>query len=150
MINGNKCDLTASTFSFFLSYLIFSTTPRGFILAYVSQFPFISTHPALETLLPMPSASPVSTSHFPPPPPPSLLTPSPSPSLLAAPPGRLIDSVPGGGGSCHISNLASPPPDKSYIPPSFDPALTESPVCFSLNTFFLHFFFFTVWPEQPA
>lgn len=47
--------------------------------------------------LPTPLASPVSTSHPPPPTPPSLVTPSPSPSLLAAPPGRLIDSVPGGG-----------------------------------------------------
>lgn len=45
----------------------------------------------------------------------------PNPSILAAPLGRLIASVPGGGGSCHISNLAFPPPDKSYISPSFNP-----------------------------
>lgn len=131
MINGNKCDLTVSTFSFFLTYLIFSTTPTGFMLAYVSQLPFIYTHPALETLLPTPLASPVSTSHFPPPPPPSLLTPSPSPSLLAAPPGRLIDSVPGGGDhatfliwlpllqikatSLHLSTPLSPSPQSASV-----------------------------------
>lgn len=70
----------------------------------LASFP---SHPPtlpLKTLLPTPLASSVSTSHPPPPPLPPLLTPSPS--LLAAPPGRLIDSVPGGGGSCHISNLA--------------------------------------------
>lgn len=136
---------------------MFSTTPSrlhvaGFNLVYISQFPFISTHPAMETLLPMPLASPVSTSHLPPtPPPPYLLTPSPSPSLLAAPPGRLIDSVPGGGGSCHISNLASPPPDKSYIPPSFNPPLSKpsvsinlSPFLFIFVLFFLHFLQFNL------
>lgn len=78
--------------------------------------------------------------HSPPQPPPfffSSLTPSPpTPSLLAAPLGRLIASVPGGGGSCHISNLAFPPPDKSYIPLYFQPPLSRTSISIDLPPFF--------------
>ncbi len=61
------------------------------VLSFLASYPTTSTHPIRKPLYALGLSS-----HPPPPsPPPSLLTPSPS--LLAAPPGRLIDSVPGGG-----------------------------------------------------
>lgn len=79
----------------------------------------ISKHPpSMKTLMPTPLASPVSTS----------LTTTlfadtiPQPQPLGSSSRQANWLSPRRRGSCHISKLASPPPDKSYIPPSFSPS----------------------------
>lgn len=79
-------------------------------------------------------------------PPPSLPTPSPNPRLLEAPPGRLIDSVPGGGDHATFLNWL---PLLQIKAPSLHPSapLSISP-CFlqlrlsNLQNIFFQFLFF--------
>ena len=84
--------LKVPTFYYIISYLAQQPAPP------CSSDHSLLYQPVCFHIHPTPLASPVSTSHPPSPLLPTfLLIPSPSPSPLAAPPGRLIDSVPGGG-----------------------------------------------------
>lgn len=60
----------------------------------------------------------------------------PQPQLPGSSSGQANCLSPRRGGSCHISNLAFPPPDKSYISLYFQPPLSRTLICTDLPFFF--------------
>lgn len=122
----------------------------GLSIQSVCQFSLTSAHPAVETPLPTPLASPVSTSHLPALlPPTSLLTPSPQPQPLGSSSRQANWLGPRRGGSCHISNLAPPllqikdtslwlsnPPQPPPARPSLHASLSSPPFLGNLLLYF--------------
>lgn len=117
------------------------------ILSVLPSYFARSTHLSMKTLFPTPLASPISTSLA------NTTTTTlftdtiPQPQALGSSSRQANWLSPRRRGSCHISKLASPPPDKSCIPPSFNTPLYK-PLFFlqlrlsNLQNIFYQFLFF--------